>query len=216
MKLYIVRHGEAYGNINRIFQGITDGEITENGKKQIEKLRDSLKEISFDKIYSSDLKRTKVTCEILAGNSEIIFDERLREIDGGRWENKRFEKIPFLFPISSYFWTRKMHNLKMPGGESIKDLFNRGWSFINDMLNDLDGNEENILIVTHGTMIKVLVSQFKHSTYLKVGEIPWYDNGSLTVVNWDGEKFLVELSGDDSHLGELSTFKKQNWHKEDK
>jgi len=34
-EIYIVRHCEAMGNQNRIFQGISDCDVTELGKKQL-------------------------------------------------------------------------------------------------------------------------------------------------------------------------------------
>ncbi len=35
-RIILVRHCEAAGNLNRRFQGHTDAEVTENGKKQLE------------------------------------------------------------------------------------------------------------------------------------------------------------------------------------
>lgn len=43
--IYLVRHCESMGNINRIFQGHTDEEISENGRMQLEKLAERFRDI---------------------------------------------------------------------------------------------------------------------------------------------------------------------------
>lgn len=37
-RFIVVRHCEAQGNIRRVFNGITDGDITENGARQLDLL----------------------------------------------------------------------------------------------------------------------------------------------------------------------------------
>ena len=64
--LYIVRHGEARGNVERNFHGWFDSELTENGRAQISRLPSYFKDIKLDAAYSSDLKRTRETAEIVA------------------------------------------------------------------------------------------------------------------------------------------------------
>ena len=53
--IYLVRHCEAMGNINRIFQGHTDEEISENGRMQLERLAERFRGIHLDAVYSSPL-----------------------------------------------------------------------------------------------------------------------------------------------------------------
>lgn len=61
--IYLVRHCEAMGNINRIFQGHTDEEISDNGRLQLEKLAERFRDIHLDALYSSPLKRAYRTAE---------------------------------------------------------------------------------------------------------------------------------------------------------
>ena len=64
--LYLVRHGETFDNINQILQGQTDGELTANGIRQAEEVRDRLKNEHFDAVVSSDLQRSIDTATIIA------------------------------------------------------------------------------------------------------------------------------------------------------
>ena len=55
-RFIVVRHCEAQGNIRRVFNGITDGDITENGARQLDLLAARMAEEHFDVIYSSPLR----------------------------------------------------------------------------------------------------------------------------------------------------------------
>ena len=57
-RFIVVRHCEAQGNIRRVFNGITDGDITENGARQLDLLAARMAEKRFDEIYSSPLRRS--------------------------------------------------------------------------------------------------------------------------------------------------------------
>ena len=59
--LYLIRHGEAEGNVFRRLQGQYDSMITPNGRKQIGALEERFKDIHVDAVYSSDLSRTCIT-----------------------------------------------------------------------------------------------------------------------------------------------------------
>ena len=52
-KLYIVRHAETVGNIEKRLTGRKDYELTKNGINSTEKLAKRLSDIKFDVMYSS-------------------------------------------------------------------------------------------------------------------------------------------------------------------
>ena len=60
-KFYLVRHGQSLGNLNRIYLGHTDVDLSELGYKQAEITAEHLRGVHFDSIYSSDLKRAHNT-----------------------------------------------------------------------------------------------------------------------------------------------------------
>ena len=60
-RIILVRHCEAAGNLNRRFQGHTDAEVTENGKKQLELLALRMRNVKIDYLYSSPLKPVSYT-----------------------------------------------------------------------------------------------------------------------------------------------------------
>ena len=100
-RIYLVRHAEAMGNVQEFFQGRTDCEVSEKGKKQLELLAERFKDIPIEAIYSSPLKRTIDTAEAVNKyhGLPIIRDEGLIEVDGGVWEGKPWADLPKLYPV---------------------------------------------------------------------------------------------------------------------
>lgn len=138
MKIYIVRHGQTDYNINGRYGGRLDVALNENGINEAYKVKEKLKNIKFDKIYSSPLQRAYLTARIIS-DDEIITDDRIIERSNGDLEGKlkseKSEKIDFNNP------DEKRYNI-----ESIIDFRNRIYSFLDDVINS---NDENVLIVTH-------------------------------------------------------------------
>ena len=64
-RMIIIRHAEAVGNVIREFHGWTDESITDRGILQAQRVAERLKDVPVDVIYSSVLKRTMETADIL-------------------------------------------------------------------------------------------------------------------------------------------------------
>jgi probable phosphoglycerate mutase len=210
--LYIVRHGEAEGNINRTFHGWTDSSLTPKGHRQCEQLAKRLESIDFDEILSSPLKRTKQTVEyILRGRkNKISLNENLKEINGGEWEGVSWEDLSINWPKEYEIWDVEPHLHQMPNGESVAGFQKRLIQTFDDIIKTHQG--KRICIVTHGTGIKTLMCHFKGLPLSEMVNISWYDNTSVTLIEHFREGYEVLLEGDDSHLEEdLKTVKHQDW-----
>ena len=83
-RIILIRHCEAEGNIKRVFQGHTDADISENGRKQLDLLRLRCRNMQIDAIYSSPLKRAYQTAEAINSfrNLTVQIHEDLIEING--------------------------------------------------------------------------------------------------------------------------------------
>ena len=69
--IYIVRHGQTEYNVVGRYCGRIDVPLNENGINQAYELRDILKNIKFDYVFSSPLKRALKTAEIICNNDII-------------------------------------------------------------------------------------------------------------------------------------------------
>ena len=156
--LYIVRHGETDWNKMGKYQGITDVPLNENGLNQAKACGEALKDITFDRILSSDLSRALVTAETIRGNrtTPITVDKRLRELNFGDWEAMLFSDIESRWPGLIDEMYLRPHLVKVPNGESFKDLQDRAWAGLEEFLNKND-EEETLLIACHGGTIRTLL-----------------------------------------------------------
>ena len=156
--LYIVRHGETDWNKMGKYQGITDVPLNENGLNQAKACGEALKDITFDRILSSDLSRALVTAETIRGDctTPITVDKRLRELNFGDWEAMLFSDIEARWPGLIDEMYLRPHLVKVPNGESFKDLQDRAWAGLEEFLNKND-EEETLLIACHGGTIRTLL-----------------------------------------------------------
>ncbi len=209
--LIFVRHGEAEGNVQKIFHGWYDSSLTENGHRQAACTADYLADVPIDVLYASDLKRTMDTAGYIARKKhmDIHPDSRLREIFGGKWENVRWALLPEQFPEAYENWLTYPHKLTLPEGESMVEFQRRLVDAVEDIAARHAG--ERIGIVTHGTAIKALLCYFRK---LPLSEFPfqkWCDNAAVTIVEAVGGAYTVTVDGYNAHLGDLSTLDKQTW-----
>ena len=86
LKVYLIRHGETdFNKQSKEWGQDPDTSLNDLGRAQTRKLAKRIKEIKFDKFYSSDIKRAIETAEILYQEIkvQIIKDERLGEYEPG-------------------------------------------------------------------------------------------------------------------------------------
>ena len=145
--VYFVRHGETDYNKQGIVQGQLDIPLNNEGINQANQLKDKLKNMDIDLIFSSPLLRAKQTAEIINKtlNVEIIYDNRLKEFFAGNKQGTKISEWP----------EEDKDNFKLHpenfGAESNLDFYNRCVSAFNDM-----PKNKNILIVSHGGVFRNL------------------------------------------------------------
>ena len=214
--VYLLRHGEAEGNISRHFHGHYDSDLTSNGLLQAELAAKRLASEPIEVIYSSDLMRAYKTAQEVAKikNLEIQVEKNLREIHGGDWENIRWDDLPQKFPESYMNWEDAPHLLEIPGGETMREFQKRLISCMETILEQNRG--KSVLVTTHGTAIRTMMCYFKGLPLEQLNQIHWYDNTALSILQFDCNNTCeILLEGDNSHLGDLSTLARQDWWKKE-
>jgi broad specificity phosphatase PhoE len=79
-----VRHGETAWSITGQHTGLSDLELTSRGEEQARALAPRLKELKFDHVLSSPLRRALRTCELAGFAGLTTLDRELVEWDYGR------------------------------------------------------------------------------------------------------------------------------------
>lgn len=196
--IYLTRHGETEWNIEKRLQGRGDSPLTENGIQRAKELRDRIKNIDIDVIYSSPIKRALNTANILRGNKniDIVTDDRLMEMCFGDYEGKKIDIIQKENPN----WDIKLimqGNVEIcaPNGENLKEVRERISKLMNKIIAENMG--KSILIVTHGITLKALMYYFKD----KDVNSEVMGQATLTKINIDEKNnFYIEFKNDDSHF----------------
>lgn len=137
--IYIVRHGQTDWNLEGRTQGHSDIPLNQTGINQANIIKEKLKDIKFDKVFSSPLKRAYETATLIT-NNPIIKDNRLIERFGGELEGKLSKDNPKDIRYND-------PNENRYGIENILDFRKRIFDFFDEITTKYQ--DENILVVTH-------------------------------------------------------------------
>ena len=167
MKIYLARHGQTDWNLEMRAQGREDIPLNEVGRAQAKEMRDNIKDLEFDAVCSSPLKRAAETAEIAIGDRyNINYHDLLRERSFGDFEGEIIKS-----------WSELVDGInidditleKIPGNvESVQSVITRANDFI-EYLKQKYNDNSRILIVGHGGMSKafdwVLSEHGENDTY---------------------------------------------------
>ncbi len=215
LRLVLVRHGLSSFNKNGLIQGRTnDSYLTEEGYKQAELAGTVLKDIKFEKIYSSPLVRASETATTIQkcfkNKTPIEIDENLMEVNLETWSGFTFEEIKKKYPEQYKTWKSnpedlsiedKTHEIYYP----IKDLFSQADRFIENILNIQKSTEnKNILVIAHNAILRCLILSLINKPAKGFRRIK-LDNASISILNIANNqkgmfKNQVECLNQTSHL----------------
>ena len=181
VKLILVRHALTVDNQKSRLSGHIDSSISEEGKEQIDKITNYLKDFDVDKIYTTTSSRTKDTVKKLSElkSIEIIEKESLKEISFGDFERLTFDEIKDKYPKEFQDMIEKGYEYKYPNGESLIDSYNRVCIELDNIISNND--DRTILICSHGGTIRNIITYLISNSY----KYHWnfkIDNGSVTIL----------------------------------
>jgi broad specificity phosphatase PhoE len=204
MLMFMVRHAESTWNRTKKIQGQRDPELSAYGKKEAKLLAKRFKEITFDAVYTSPLRRAYQTAEIVVGKkTPIIREEGLNEICLGEWEGMSLRSIRKKYGEMFDRWAVRPTRIRIPGGEDFRTFVRRVKTTLRSIESANAGR--NVLVVCHGGVI---------STYATIVlNLPPDDvwcltvkNASLTIVEVGADLHKLITFNDISHLMRLKEF----------
>ena len=180
IKLILIRHPETDWNKQKRYMGSADIPLNNKGKKQARIIAGYFKNKDISVIYSSKLKRTLETAELIAKphNLKVKEDRRLNEINFGEWEGMTFEQIKKKHPGLAREYLLKPQNIKIPGGESFKEFKNRVSASLEEILAHEEGN---VAIVAHGGVNRVIICELLKIPFSRLWQIK-QDNGAINKI----------------------------------
>jgi probable phosphoglycerate mutase len=205
--LFITRHGQTVWNTEKRMQGWKDSHLTEDGINQAILLGKRIEKIDIDYIYTSPTGRAYNTAEIVRGkrNIPIIVDNRIREINMGKWEGMTQIEIDNLYKEEFFNFWNAPQLYEPVGGESFIQVRERVSNFIEEITKKHEG--KNILIVTHTIALKSIMSYIQHTPLERFWAPPYIHPTSLTVVKIQNENKEVIMYADASHIEDTKEIK---------
>jgi len=160
-KIILLRHAESTKNIAGIYDSSLElFPLTKRGKSDAQKLARLLKKEKVDLIFSSPIKRTRQTAEIIGKKLglKLNFSHDLMDINNGSWEGKT-KNDPAIAGSRRKYKSLDMEKqyiaLRGETGESWQSLEKRIIKFTKEIVSKYPGR--NILLVTHqGPIIYLL------------------------------------------------------------
>lgn len=204
MKLYFVRHGRTVWNLEGRFQGAGgDSPLLPESIDTLKKLGQYLKDISFDKIYSSDLPRAVKSAEIIQSQLtnpcplESVPD--LREWHLGKLEGLKIATLNAIYPqqIQAFRTNLAKFDTTMFEAESLYSTIQRTTQFIKSLK---DSKTEQLLLVGHGANLTASIRTLLGYNEAHLRKNGGLANASLTIIETDDfEKFTLKTWNDTSY-----------------
>lgn len=198
--LYIVRHGQT--ELNRL--GIVQGrgmntDLNDEGRKQARQFFEAYKNVPFDKIYVSALKRTQqsiqqfidlgIPFESLSGLDELAWG--IHEGQPSTAENRS------VFLQIMRDWLDGRLDSKFEGGESPNEVEIRQREAMQVIMSHPE--EKTVLICMHGRAMRLLLCILTGRPLSEMDNFP-HQNLVLYKVEYDGDKFEIVDFNNAEHL----------------
>lgn len=206
--IYLIRHAESEGNAGLHFQGKQTG-LTEQGRTQARFLAERCAHLRIDSIVSSSMSRATETAQIISDKIGLefetshIFCERKRPslIVGISMQDIDAKRIDEEWTNSLLTGGARVHD-----GENFDDINERSEQALDFLANH---PSENILVVSHGFFMSVLLAKIIFRENLTPGglkhvfDIFHTSNTGISLIKHQSKWAEWEIFSwnDQSHLG---------------
>ena len=199
-RLFIVRHTETIGNVEKRLTGRQDYSITANGEILIQKLTKELENIKFDKIYSSTSGRAIKTIEPIAKKQNLKIEEKdkLCEMNFGKYDGLRWEEVNKIQPEIKQTQKEINEITGIPNQETMEEVANRMYDCIFKILKENEG--KTILISSHGVAIEAFLRKIENIKFKYEREKFCQHNVAINELEYENNKFKIIRLADIEYL----------------
>ena len=197
-RIFIVRHTETIGNIEKRLTGRQDYEVTLRGEKLIQKLTSELSNIKFDKIYSSTSGRAIKTVENLAelNNLEIETKEDLCEMYFGKYDGWKWEDVNRIQPEIKQRQNEINEISGIEDQETMEHVADRMDKCIRNIVQANIG--KTILISSHGVAIEAFLRKISGIPFSQEREKFCQYNVAINELEYENDNFkIIQLANID-------------------
>lgn len=162
--LVLIRHGQSDWNLQNLFTGWRDPDLTERGVAEARAAGRELKRegYSFDAAFTSELVRAQRTCALLLkemdlGDLAVVRDRALNERDYGELSGLNKDDARARWGDAQVHAWRRSYDVRPPGGESLKDTAARVLPYYITAILPRVMAGQRVLVAAHGNSLRALV-----------------------------------------------------------
>lgn len=199
-RLFIVRHTETIGNVEKRLTGRKDYEITANGEILIQRLTRELENIKFDKIYSSTSGRAIKTIEQIANKQKLKIEEsdELCEMYFGIYDGWKWEDVNKIQPEIKQKQNEINEIIGIPKQESMEETANRMYNYVLKISKENEG--KTILISSHGVVIEAFLRKIENIKFKYERKKFCQHNVAINELEYENNKFKIIRLADIDYL----------------
>lgn len=162
--LVLVRHGQSAWNLQNLFTGWRDPDLTERGVAEARAAGRGLKRAgySFDAAFTSELVRAQRTCALLLEEMDlrdlaVVRNQALNERDYGDLSGLNKDEARARWGDAQVHAWRRSYDVRPPGGESLKDTAARVLPYYITTILPRVMAGQRVLVAAHGNSLRALV-----------------------------------------------------------
>jgi alpha-ribazole phosphatase len=189
-RLVLVRHAEPAADARGRCYGSLDVGLSPAGRAQAERLAADLADLALDAVYASPRRRALDTAAPVAAARGLVpaVDDRLRELDFGELEGRRYAEIERSEPELYRAWMETPTEVRFPGGESYDDLRRRAVA----ACEQIRRGHGCALVVTHGGVVRAALAAWLEIPAAAIFRLDQSYCG-VTIVDWLEETPVVRI-----------------------
>ncbi|MBC7450525.1 MAG: 2,3-diphosphoglycerate-dependent phosphoglycerate mutase [Cytophagales bacterium] len=166
--LVIVRHGQSEWNLENLFTGWSDIDLSKLGEQEAEHAGLVLRSYHFDCAYTSVLKRAIHTLDIIIHHMDatmpVYKSAALNERNYGDLQGLNKGEVGTKYGVEQLMLWRRSYTEVPPNGESLENTYHRVIPYYKKEIVPKLKEGKNILIVAHGNSLRALMMYLEKIT----------------------------------------------------
>jgi len=166
-KLLLLRHLQSQWNLENRFTGWTDVPLSKEGEESAKEVAKKLSGFKIDKVYTSPLLRNRKTVSLILENLgkedlPVVADKALDERNYGELQGLNKDEIKKQYGEEQVRLWRRSWDVAPPGGESLKDVYDRVMPFYEKYIEKDLKKGKNVLVVASHNSLRALVKHLEN------------------------------------------------------
>ncbi len=195
--LLLLRHGQSVWNFENRFTGSADVDLSLLGIEEAKKSGFLLKKYNIDIAFTSMLKRSvhtlEIILEIIGKNIPVFKSAALNERNYGDLQGLNKTETEKKYSILQVLLWRRSFKIAPPNGESLKNTYDRVTQYYQSEIVPQLRNNKNVLIVAHGNSLRALIMYLEDISETAISDFE-IETGVIRMYSFDNKFKINHIS----------------------